>query len=81
MITKKIVAYCYAFNHSFAQNIFLKLTWLFLFKELSKIFKDFCGKFKDSSRISHNFSIFKDFSRPVRTMQKDLRHRALGACL
>ena len=29
-------------------------------EELSKIFKDFCGKFKDFSRPSHNFSI--DFS-------------------
>ena len=38
------------------------------FKELSKIFKDYIGKFKDFSRISHSFSIFKDFSRPVRTM-------------
>ena len=28
-------------------------------KGLSKLFKDFCGKFKDFSRISHNFSIFK----------------------
>jgi len=36
-----------------------------IFKELSKIFKDFCGKFKDFSRISYNVSIFKDFSRPM----------------
>ena len=42
---------------------------LFLFKELSKIFKDFCGKFQDFSRISRKFAIFKDFSRPVRTMK------------
>ena len=34
----------------------------FLFKELSKIFKDLCGKFKDFSRISHNCSIFKDMT-------------------
>ena len=45
---------------------------LFLFKELSKTFKHFCGKFKDFSRISHNFSIFKDFSRPVWTMSNGL---------
>ena len=41
---------------------------LFLFKELSKTFKDFCGKFKAFSRISNNFRIFKEFSRLVRTM-------------
>ena len=60
MITEKIFAYCCVFNHSFAENIFLK--WrLFVFKELSKIFKDFCGKFKDFSRTSHN--IIFQFSR------------------
>ena len=39
----------------------------FYWKSFQKIFKDFCGKLKDFLRISHNFSIFKDFSRPVRT--------------
>ena len=37
----------------------------FLFKELSKIFKDFRGNFKDFSSISNNFSIqglFKDMT-------------------
>ena len=34
---------------------------LVLFKKLSKIIKDFHGKFKHFSRISSNFSIFKDF--------------------
>ena len=39
---------------SFVQTIlFLRL---FLFKKFSKIFKDFCGKLKDFSSISHNFS-------------------------
>ena len=59
--------YCWAFNHSFAQNFrsFFKKWRLFLFKELSKIFKDFGGNFKDFSRISNNFSIqglFKDMT-------------------
>ena len=51
-----------------AKHVFFFKRRLFLFKELSKTFKDFCGKFKDFSRISNNFRIFKDFSRPVRTM-------------
>ena len=61
MTTKKIcVMLC--FNHSFAQNtIFFLYRRSFLFKELSIISNDFCGKFKDFSRISHYFSIFKDF--------------------
>ena len=74
MITKKIcVLLCF---QSFVSTFFSQR--LFLFKALSKIFKDFCGKFKAFSRISHNFSIlkdlsrtlcfFKDFPRPVRTM-------------
>ena len=45
---------------------------LFSFKELSKILKDFCANFTDVSRISHNFSIFKSFSRPVWTMSNRL---------
>ena len=43
---------------------FFKLRF-FLFKELSKIFKDFRGNFKDFSSISNNFSIqglFKDMT-------------------
>ena len=44
--------------------LFLFLTKVSLFKELSKIIKDFCGKFKDFSRISNNFSVFKDFQGP-----------------
>ena len=59
--------YCCAFNHSFVHNILFFTKAIFI-KELSKIFKDFCGKFKDFLRISHNFSIFKDFLRPMQTM-------------
>ena len=76
MTTKKIcVLLCFR-SFLCAKHFFQ--TKVILFKELSKIFKDFYGKFKDFSRISHNFSIFKDssstwcffkdFSRPVRTM-------------
>ena len=51
MITKKIFVYCCAFNHSFGQNNFFLTKVIFIqFKELSKIFKDFCGKFKAFSR-------------------------------
>ena len=38
--------YCCAFNHFFAQNI-LSLTKVIFIKELSKIFKDYGGKFED----------------------------------
>ena len=70
--------YYYAFNHSFAQNMFFFLKRrIFLFKELSKIFKDFCGKFKDFSIISNNFSILKDFSR---TFLKDFSQGLFEAC-
>ena len=54
--------YCCAFNHPFAHfinegnNIDYTI-------ELSVIFKAFCRKFQDFSRISRNFVIFKDFSR------------------
>ena len=69
MITTEIFVYYCAFNHSFTQNFFFffnESTVIFIqgaFKKL--IFKHFCGKFKDFSRISHNFLIFKDFSRLV----------------
>ena len=58
MITKKI---CMprAFNLSFVQNTFFNKGYLY--RELSKIFKDFCGKFKDFLRTSHN--IIFQFSR------------------
>ena len=66
MITKKICVLL-GFQSFLCEKHFFKHR-LFLFKELSKIFKDFCGKFKDFSRIYHIFYIFKDFSKPVRTM-------------
>ena len=43
---------CVAVSHSFAQNIFFFTKVIFI-----------QGAFKELSRISHNFSIFKDFSR------------------
>ena len=56
----------------FAKQRFL--TEVTLFKELSQIFKDYCGKIKDFSRTYKNFSNFnvssrtwhflKDYSRP-----------------
>ena len=45
----------------FAKQRFL--TEVTLFKELSQIFKDYCGKIKDFSRTFKNFSNFKDYSR------------------
>ena len=38
MITKKIFVYCYAFNHSFAQNIFFLTTIIFIQSVLVKVF-------------------------------------------
>ena len=73
MITTEIFVYYCAFNHSFTQNFFFLMKVIFIqgaFKKL--IFQHFCGKFKDFSRISHNFLIFKDFSRLVWTMSKGL---------
>ena len=45
----------------FAKQRFL--TEVTLFKELSQIFKDYCGKIKDFSRTYKNFSNFNDSSR------------------
>ena len=68
MITNKI-SYCCAFNLSFAQKTFLTKV-IFIQGAFKSIYiKDFGRKFKDFSRISHNFPIFKDFSRPVQTME------------
>ena len=77
MITKKMCVLRYFQSILYAEHFIFNKGY-FLFKELSKIFKDLCGKFKDFSRISHYFSIFKDFeghdvffkdfSRPVQTM-------------
>ena len=61
MITmaRKFVHHC-AFMQSFlCVKLFFLNEGYFYPKGLSKLFKDFCGKFKDFSRISHNFSIFK----------------------
>ena len=40
-----------------------------LFKELSQIFKDHCGKLKDFSRISPFLSIFKAFLKDMMPFQ------------
>ena len=56
-----------AFNHSIAQNIFFNEV-VFIqgaFKNIQGLLWEIQGLCKD---ISHNVSIFKDFSRPVRTM-------------
>ena len=62
MITKKIyVLLCFQSFPALGKHFFNK--GYFYSKSFQKIFKDFCGKLKDFLRISHNFSIFKDFSR------------------
>ena len=70
-------AYCCAFILSFAQNTFFKQR-LFYSRSFQKYSRTSVENFQDFSRISHNFSIFKDssstwcffkdLSRPVRTM-------------
>ena len=64
--TQKIVS-CWAFK-VFCAKANVVLLKFYLFKDLSIRFKDYWGKFKDFSRTWAKFSIFKDFSRPVRTM-------------
>ena len=53
--------YCCAFNHSFAQNILFLMKAIFIqgaFQHIQGLlWKEY------PTRISHNFSIFKDFSR------------------
>lgn len=43
-------------------------TKFYLFEEILIRFKDYWGKFKDVVKTLPNFSIFKNFSRPVQSM-------------
>ena len=64
MITKKIyILLC--FQIFLLRKTLFVMNRLFLFKELSKIFREFWGKFKDFSRT---WCFFKDFLRPLQTM-------------
>ena len=64
MITKKTYIWLCFQIFPLHKTLFV-MNRLLLFKELSKIFKNFLGKFRDFSRT---WCFFKDFLRPVQTM-------------
>ena len=60
MVHTQIFVYCCPFNHSFAQTFFFSFITKVIFIQ---------GAFKDFSRISRNFSIFKDFFKDMMLFQ------------
>ena len=77
MITKKIFVYCYAFNHSFAQNIFFNEGYFY-----SRGFQKYSRTSVENSRTFQGYRTIFQFSRTFQghdafsrtfLMQKDLR--------
>ena len=58
MITKKIFVYCYAFNHSFAQNIFFNEGYFY-----SRGFQKYSRTSVENSRTFQGYRTIFQFSR------------------
>ena len=67
MINKKLCVLLCLHLFLCAKNFVFNEGYLYS-RSFQKLFKDYLEKSKDFSSISDSFSIFKDFSRPVRTM-------------